>query len=292
MRTLAIIESQIQTAETLSSIVGTMRTLAMVNIRRFEHATGNLREYARTIRLALHVATAQLPPGQWERTRLSPEGPGLAVLVGSDQGLCGQFNDRMLDHARPAWSSPGWCPVVVGTRLAGMLETAGASPLAVLDAPVSVEAITSQARRLLQIVEEQREQGHCGRLRVMFHRHLGSVRYRETTLDLLPFSPRQFRHLPTGEPPFRTLPQYGSEPSQLLADLLPQYFLSELALALAESAASESAARLTAMEGASRTIEQHLEELMNQYRQQRQEEITAELADVLAGVEAVQPQGE
>jgi F-type H+-transporting ATPase subunit gamma len=285
---LAAIESQIKTARTLSSIVETMRTLAMVNIRRFEHATQDLRDYARTIRLALHVATTRL--GAEKSSLTPPGGRSLGVFLGSDQGLCGQFNDRVLEYARPVWSSGGWSWVVVGARLASMLESAGAGPpLAVLDAPVTVEAITTQARSLLETIEQQRATGHCCRLSIMFNRHLGSVRYRETTLDLLPFSPQRFRQLPAGEPPFRTRPQTDGEALVLLADLLPQYFLSELALALAESAASENAARLTAMEGASRTIEEHLDDLMNQYRQRRQEEITTELADVLAGVEAVEP---
>ena len=288
MLTLAAIENQIQTAENLSSIVGTMRTLAMVNIRRFERTTLNLREYARTIRLALHLTTNGVPSAEWSRLDATPTGPSLAVLIGSDQGLCGPFNDRMQKHSEAIWSSPDWSSLVVGVRLGEGLLAAGAQVVTVLNTPVSVEAIGSQARQLLRIIEEQRSQGRCCQLKVMFHRHVSNVRYQETTLDLLPFSPAKFRELPSDEPPFHTLPQLDTEAPELLLDLLPQHFLSELGLALAESAASENAARLAAMEGASRNIDQRLEELMDAYRQKRQEEITTELADVLAGAEAVQ----
>jgi F-type H+-transporting ATPase subunit gamma len=266
-----------------------MRTLAMVNIRRFEQATVSLRAYARAIRLALYVVTEGLPAGHEPLSLPSPAGHGLAVLVGSDQGLCGQFNDRIQSYTRELWSAPDWSVLVVGARLGGMLLGAGANVLATLDTPVGVEAITQQARRLLRVVEEQRAQGNCCRMRVAFSRYVSDARYEETVIDLLPLSTQQFRQLPPGERPFLTLPQLDTEPARLVADLLPQYFLSQLALALGESAASESAARLGAMEGASRNIDQRLNELMDLYRQQRQEEITTELADLLAGVEAVGP---
>lgn len=288
MMTLAAIESQIQTARNLSSIVGTMRTLAMVNIRRFERTTLNLRQYTRTIHLALHMTTRELPPNKWRLDNDPKHCGGVAVLIGSDQGLCGPFNDRILKYGQALWSSPDWSLIVVGERLAQTLVASKAKISAVLNTPVSIEAITTQARELLYLIEEKRQAGACPRLEVMFNSYVSQLRYEESSVTLLPFSPRPFRNVPPDESPFRTIPQLDKEASVMLLDLLPQYFLSQLALALAESTASENAARLAAMEGANRNIDERLDDLMDQHRQRRQEEITTELADVLVGAEALE----
>jgi len=62
----------------------------------------------------------------------------------------------------------------------------------------------------------------------------------------------------------------------------------ELSRACAKSLASENASRLLAMQVAERNIMDRLEELNVTYRQQRQEAITAELLDVIAGFEAAE----
>lgn len=59
---------------------------------------------------------------------------------------------------------------------------------------------------------------------------------------------------------------------------------------LAESLASEHASRLAAMQHADRNIQERLEELRAQFRQQRQLAITTELLDIVAGFEALADQ--
>lgn len=73
--------------------------------------------------------------------------------------------------------------------------------------------------------------------------------------------------------------------NRLFSTVLSQYFFVSCYRALAESLASEQASRLTAMQSAERNIGDRLEQL--QYQQQRQQEITEELLDVMAGFEAV-----
>jgi len=103
----------------------------------------------------------------------------------------------------------------------------------------------------------------------------------------LPFKPSELMHMPEDEPGFSTLPQISVDPHELIVHLLPEYLLSQVARAIGESMASENAARLLAMEGASRNIEERVSELMAEYHRRRQEEITVELADVLTGASAI-----
>jgi F-type H+-transporting ATPase subunit gamma len=54
-----------------------------------------------------------------------------------------------------------------------------------------------------------------------------------------------------------------------------------------ESLASENAARLAAMQGAQKNIEELMEDLESQYNQLRQMSITEELLDIVSGFEAL-----
>jgi F-type H+-transporting ATPase subunit gamma len=75
--------------------------------------------------------------------------------------------------------------------------------------------------------------------------------------------------------------------ARLLYDLLGQYLFVTLYQALAESLASENAARLAAMQAAENNIEERLKDLRLQYNQLRQSTITEELLDIVAGFEAL-----
>jgi len=74
---------------------------------------------------------------------------------------------------------------------------------------------------------------------------------------------------------------------EVLAVLLREWFFVELFRVCTESLASEHASRLLAMQAAERYITDRLADLNTVYRQQRQEAITSELLDVVAGFKAL-----
>ena len=74
---------------------------------------------------------------------------------------------------------------------------------------------------------------------------------------------------------------------RLLSWLLGEYLFVALYRALAESLASEHASRLAAMRSAERNIEERRDDLLSEFRKKRQESITRELLDLIAGYESV-----
>lgn len=56
---------------------------------------------------------------------------------------------------------------------------------------------------------------------------------------------------------------------------------------MAESLAAENAARIASMQSAERTIEERIDQLEQAVRLRRQETITEELLDIVAGFEAL-----
>lgn len=292
---LETLRERIQSAKSLQSIVETMRTLALVNIRRAEHAAQSSATYLGSLHIALHVALgsyrAARPP-----VRGDGEAPTLLVLA-SNQGLCGQFNERVLHHARQVCREAGrslrGAPVIcVGYRGAERLDAAGADVRATFDAPNSVEAVGTVVRQVYLDLNRRREQGESRSLQVVHNYPLGGANYADRHFQLLPFDAARWRTLPGGEAPFVTLPQTSAPPDALLHDLVRELLYIDLYRALMESFAAENAARLASMQGAADNIEERLAELEAEYREVRQDAITSELMDIVTGAGALTGRGE
>ena len=134
---------QIGGAKDLSSIVRSMKALAASSVGQYERAVDSLRDYSRTVELALSVCLRELGgPTEPPPRRRAPAG---IVVIGSDQGLVGRFNEvlvdflgRGLEHA-PDRIAHVWA---VGARIEQLLPDADLPPPTMLGLPYSVEAIT------------------------------------------------------------------------------------------------------------------------------------------------------
>jgi F-type H+-transporting ATPase subunit gamma len=80
---------------------------------------------------------------------------------------------------------------------------------------------------------------------------------------------------------------FEQDPVQILDSLLPLYINNQLLRALQESAASELAARMTAMNNASDNASELMKTLTLSYNKARQASITQQLLEVVAGANAL-----
>jgi F-type H+-transporting ATPase subunit gamma len=294
METLERISRRIDAATDLYSVVRTMRALAMTSIRQYERAVGALAEYNRTTELGLHAVLAHAAAaGQGHSDtayRRLTQRTGVIVL-GADQGMCGQFNEQIAAFmqerlAALAIPPPQRFVVAVGQRLAAVLEEQGQPLVDTLAVPTSVGAITPAVQDLL--VHHGAEVTAASNARIdqvfIFHHRLqSSTAYRPHFVRMLPINFRHLAALQEERWPARTLPTFTLDQAALQSALLGQHLFVVLYRAFAESLASENAARLVAMQAAERNIEERLGELTALYHRQRQESITAELLDLVAG---------
>lgn len=315
------LREKIITAGNLRGVVETMRGLAAVNIRRAEVAAMQGEKYERTVHLALHVAmksiekggSALYPAAGNERGTVSGMAVGRshddllgAVVITTDQGLCGQFNDRIISYAQRLFDedtnrrvamigSDGAMDrpaenrrlVVIGMRGFERLDSDGEHIIAHLDAPGSVEVIPTVVSQAFSSFEDLLGSGKIGRLLVIYNRLRQGSTFGESHLQLAPFDSSRWVDLPEGESPWATLPDFSIPVHELLPLLVKEQVYIDLFRALTQSFAAENAARLASMQSAADNIEERLNELEGQYRRARQDVITSELMDLMGGVEAV-----
>lgn len=290
MDTLETLGRRIATTEDLQSIVGTMKSLSAVSIRQYEEAVAALRGYSRTIELGLQVVLQRDGPAMAAPTAVPA--PTLAVVFGSDHGLCGRFNHEIAHAARAELrDAPGTRYLVAGARPAAILEALGETVEETFLLPGAVGGLGETTQRILGAIDARRAKEPAIRVRLFHNRRTTGGSASPTSLQLLPLDPEWLAGLVRRRWSGRSLPTFTMAAESLFAALVRQHLFIGLIRAAAESAASEHATRLAAMQAAERNIEERLGEMNADYRRKRQDSITEELLDLVSGFEALNAAG-
>nr|WP_284047523.1 F0F1 ATP synthase subunit gamma [Guyparkeria hydrothermalis] len=281
---------QIESARDLQSVVQTMKALSASSIGQFEESVRALEDYHRTVTLGLAAAlrgkageAVPAPAGnRGERVRV-------AIVFGSDQGLAGQFNERIAAVAGRRLGGEGdtlhlWA---VGERVEARLLDLGLAVQGRFDVPAGVHGVGELVGRLLLANEDQLGDTEATELHLFHNRPGGDAPFEPTHRRLLPLDRDWLVSLRDQPWPTNNLPEVMGEGGDTLRALLREYLFVTLFRACAESLASENAARLAAMQRADRNIEDMLERLETRFHHQRQSGIDAELFDLIASFEAL-----
>ncbi len=291
METVEALKQRIASAEDLQSVVRTMKALAAVSIRQYEKAVEALADYNRTIEMGLQIVLRSSPE-EPVFARHAPRKRGAVVIIGSDLGMCGQINEQVSSHAVRALREmkterEALNVLVVGRRVSSYLEDSDFQPDEVFDVPGNVKAITPLVQDLLIRLESLLEERQLDQVTVLYTRHESQTSFKPDTLRLLPIDSEWLAALRKRTWQSRMIPMFTMPRNRLFSAMIRQYFFVGFYRATAESLASENAARLIAMQGAERNIEERIDELTARYHQQRQMSITSELLDIVGGFEAL-----
>ncbi|MDC0832805.1 ATP synthase subunit gamma [Leptolyngbya valderiana BDU 20041] len=293
---LEALKAQINSVRDLQSVVKTMKALAAVSIRQYERAVESLADYNQTVETGFQILLKyRYDIDDWGvgASRRAEEPKLGAIVFGSDQGLCGQFNEQIATHALEYLDTCGIPPyrqrlTAVGGRVVPAFEARRRPFADVLLVPSSVSAIVGRVQALIVDIEQWRETEGVDRVVLFYNRSQSGSRYAPHTQQLFPLDRQWLHGLETKPWHGRSLPIFTMEGTQLFSALIRQYLFVSLYRAFAESLASENASRLTSMQSAEKNIRERLDELNSQYRRQRQSAITSELLDVVSGFEALQ----
>ena len=295
MQNLEHLKRQIGNAEDLQGVARTMKTLAAVSIRQYETAAESLAQYQETLELGLQMLlwhtsdVPAVPQAGGARQRIG------AIVFGSDQGMCGQFNEQIASYAMQVLTSlaaePGNRSVLaVGRRAAGRLIDAGQPLEGEWEAPTSVSGITGLVQDLLTEIDQWRTRERLERILLLYNRRLSAASFEPGQYQLLPLAQETLADLRARPLPTRTLPMFTIERSRLVSAVIRQLLFAALFRGCTESLAAENASRIASMQAAERNIARQLDELRMQYHQQRQTAVTEELLDVATGFEALTQQ--
>jgi F-type H+-transporting ATPase subunit gamma len=290
MEELEGLKRKIKNAEDLKSVVKIMKTVSASNIREYGQAVESLDEYNRTIELALQVVMMHKPAELLSiETREEKKHLG-AVVFGSDQGLCGSFNEQIAAYAIDKIKEiehEDLIVLAVGERVISSLEEAGQ--------PIDAHflffgdhiGITKVMLEVLVELDEWRMKKGIDQILLFYNKSVSDAAFRPHMVPLFPLDTNWLNSLAEKKWLSHTLPTFSMDVNQLFSSLVRHFLFFSLYRAFVESLASENASRLLSMQMAEKNIEEHLNELDVQYHRQRQAAITSELLDVVTGFEAI-----
>ena len=226
------------------------------------------------------------------KARLAPRNRLIAVVLGSDQGMCGQFNELIGEYARKSLEKRNGSKVhhevlVVGGRIGGLLSDMGMNVREMFPVPNGVAGIIALVQDLLIKIEEVRSLLDLDQVMIFYNKQVSNTRFTPSQEQLFPVDLEWLSRLKEREWPYRSIPTYTMEWDRVFSALIRQHLFVSIYRAVAESMASENAGRLASMERAEKNIQERIEELNLKYNQCRQLSITEELLDIVAGYEAI-----
>ena len=285
MQTLESLKRTIKSTHDLLSVVKTMKALAAVSIRQYQRAVEALLDYSRNVEMGLQVVLRSRPREEMAMGAVPLSRVG-AIVFGSDQGLCGQFNAQVVAHALDELDRLGVPEVnryilTVGERAKDYVCLGQRSQ-------TTSRARAHRGRRMVQEI-----------VMILGMALPGPRSSTSPLLQPLPVGATTTRN-PCGPARGQSLldeisrgsgvalaAMFTQDWDTLFLALLREYLFVSIYRAFTESLASENASRLASMQNAEKNIQEHLEEIHMAYHRQRQMTITEELLDIVSGYEAM-----
>ena len=291
MANLRDIKRRITSVKSTQKITSAMKMVAAAKLRRAQDAIENARPYALRMRSTLE----EVSKGTLEETH-----PLLAVheqrktleliVITSDRGLAGAFNSAVLKKAEAVLAERGAEFEKVGLILLGKkakdyYRRRRANQIS-FDSPIDGDVSFDQAADVAREVSRRYVAGELDEVILIFSEFVSTMTQRPIATQLLPFAPPASGDAGAVD---AALPyEIEPDPETLLATLVPKAIETEVFRALLENQAGEHAARMTAMEAATRNTEDLIESLTLQYNRARQAAITSELVEIVTGAQALE----
>jgi F-type H+-transporting ATPase subunit gamma len=206
----------------------------------------------------------------------------------SDRGLCGSFNVNTINVAekwvKKQQAQKRDCSLtLVGKKGRDYFKKRGYSIMAShrnIYGNVDISFINQMTRELT----ERYLSDEVDEVYMIYTRFLSIAKQEPTLVKLLPIEPPQ-----TEEETQGGASEYLCEPGaeELLVELLPKHVSVQIFNAFLQNEVSEHAARMTAMDNATKNCGELVENLTLVYNKARQAAITAELMDIVGGAEAI-----
>lgn len=292
MPSLKDYRTRIASVKSTRKITSAMKMVAASKLKRAQEAAQASQPYATAMAGMISRVAAGVAAGS---------GPALLVGTGSDQkhllvvcssdrGLCGGFNGNLVrftkNEIRRLQSEGKKVEIIcVGRKARDVLKREYASLI--------TETITNlggrgrlgfaDALQVSDLILAKFMAGEYDVCSLVYNQFVSVLAQKPATQQLIPFVMAANENAAPNATPY----SFEPEEDVILADLLPKNISVQVFRALLDSAAGEQAARMTAMDNATRNAGDMIKNLSVKYNRARQAYITKELIEIISGAEAV-----
>jgi F-type H+-transporting ATPase subunit gamma len=291
MATLLDFRRRIRSVKNTQQITRAMKFVAAARLRRAQEAAIAARPYANELSRLLGSIMARVDEPQHPLLAKRPEERILAIVLSGERGLAGAFNANILRKANEFLRErrdKKLSIVPVGKKGRDSLKRAGFQ-FAAEYVNVLAKVEFSTAREIAGLVSDLYVKDEIDAVYLIFSEFKTVMTANLTVEKLLPVEPEQAQpHEKSGEKASETSESqvdyiYEQPVEKLLATLLPKYIEAQVLRTMLESSAAEYAARMAAMESATRNAGEVIQALTLHMNKVRQAAITKEIIEIVSG---------
>ncbi len=290
MASLKDLKTRINSVKSTQKITAAMKMVAAAKLRRAQEAAEAGRPYADRMRrvVAALAAKANADSAPALLVGNGKSATHLLIVISADRGLCGGFNGSITRQTRAEVARLRGAGKTVKLLMVGrksgdaLRRELGDSYIDRIEGIQGTSVAYAGVAELADKVRVGFEAGEFDVVSMIYNKFVSAITQEVNVTQLIPAEVAE-----TADDDGGVSYEYEPEEDELLASLLPRSLTTQIYSALLESSAAELAARMTAMDNATRNAGDLIDNLTLVYNRTRQATITKELIEIISGAEAV-----
>ena len=290
MPSLKDLKNRIGSVKSTQKITSAMKMVAAAKLRKAQDQALASRPYTSLMDNIVSKISSKTSSNTIELLSGKPDNKThLLVVFSADRGLCGGFNGSITRAVRSEVKKLQQDGInvkllMVGKKSADSLNRDyGNLFIERIDGKSAKPNFTDSeilAKKIIDLFED----GEFGVCKVIFNKFVSAITQEVTFKSLVP---ADVKPIETDVDKNGSIYEFEPSEEEILNDLLPRNLATQLFSSQIESTASELAARMTAMDNATRNAGEMIDKLTLQYNRTRQAVITSELIEIISGAEAL-----
>ncbi len=306
-----VIKTRITSVKNTKKITRSMQMIAAAKMQKTVRQVLRSKSYS-NLAQELLTELGKLDMVEHELLTVRPVKTELLVLLSASRGLCGSFNANVLHKARDFYTN--WEAefssnseveledgtkaqkqlkvLAVGRKAAGFAKKRNLELVALYE-KLSDNPAFNAVLPIAQTILTGYVAGEFDKVTLIYTNYQSSLLQIVRQITLLPLDPTMLLgenvQAEIKETDVEIEVSYKLEPdnSQLLNYILPRLVETQVYQSVLESAASEHSSRMIAMKSATDNASDLIKALNMEYNKSRQSSITQEVAEIIAGIEAL-----
>ena len=290
MPSLKDLKNRIGSVKSTQKITSAMKMVAAAKLRKAQDQALASRPYTSLMDNIVSKISSKTSSNSIELLNGKPDNKThLLVVFSADRGLCGGFNGSITRAVRSEVKKLQQDGInvkllMVGKKSADSLNRDYGNLFIERIDGKSAKPNFSDSEILARKIIELFENGEFGVCKVIFNKFVSAITQEVTFKSLVP---ADVKPIETDGDENGSIYEFEPSEEEILNDLLPRNLATQLFSSQIESTASELAARMTAMDNATRNAGEMIDKLTLQYNRTRQAVITSELIEIISGAEAL-----
>jgi F-type H+-transporting ATPase subunit gamma len=293
MANLKDLKTRINSVKSTQKITAAMKMVAAAKLRRAQDAAESGRPYSTRMRQVIGNLASKADPSSAPQLLVGngKDQTHLLVIMSADRGLCGGFNGTVTrqtraEVARLKAENKTVKLLMVGRKSADALRREFGDMYNDQHEGLQGTSVNyADAAGIADTIRSKFEAGEFDVCTLIFNKFKNAITQEITLTRLIPAEVDESDAADNDAAAVSY--EYEPEEDELLASLLPRNLSTQIYSALLESSAAELAARMTAMDNATRNAGELIDRLTLVYNRTRQANITSELIEIISGAEAI-----